>query len=649
MKIHHIIYIGIALLCLGSCRMSTPASNIAGALSQAGSNRDELFQVIQHYQNEEDSLKLKAAIFLVENMTDKLYFSGKIVDEYHTFIDSIYQIQEAEYDISTIYNKFKEGSKYLHEELIINQDVQNLSANYLIDNIEESFAVWNKPWNKHLRFEDFCEFILPYRVGREIPEIWRHLYRERFELLLQSDSIKTAKQACEAINNELIKLPIHIATTSILPIHLCPRILINIKFGLCIDYANFAVYAMRASGIPVAIETIPHWGHKNNGHTFNMVYDNDKTSFDFSGAEENPSKHLIRFKNEIPKVYRKTFGKQSNSLAVLRGNEDIPLFFKNACMMDVTSNYPFIGARDIVVPIPTKIKRKFAYLCIFDPNGWMPVGWGNIVEDKAFFHAIGPNIIYHTALYADGKLELVGNPFLLDTLGHIAYYTPKPETMDYVLERKNPEPTFLAYLPSLMRGCQFQGSNELEFKDAVTLHKIDKEPNFKYITVASQSSMPVKYVRYQASDKTRGNMGEVEFYSTDSDKPLGGKVVGNYKPSIFYPQYGADVLFDGDPLTFFHSSDTLSWGGLELEEPTIISKIRFIIRNDDNGIRKGHEYELFYMENGNWKSLGKRLATEDDKLFYEQIPKNALCWLRNYTKGTEERIFEIKNNTIIWH
>lgn len=650
MNTHHIIgYIGISLLLLGSCRMPTPTPGVEEALSKAGSNRNELFQVIKHYQKGTDSLKLKAAIFLIENMTDKSYYTGKAVDEYYTFIDSIYQIRQEEYDIPAIYEEFGGKAKFLKEKPTINLDVKTLSADYLIENIEEAFAVWNRPWNQHLNFEEFCEFILPYRVGSEIPETWRQLYKERFAAILQSDTIQTAKQACTAINNELIKLPIHIATTSILPINLRPSTLANLKFGLCGDYANLAVYAMRASGIPVAIETVPHWGRGNNSHVFNVVYDNNHILYDFSGAEQNPDEHLIRFKNNIPKVYQNTFGKQISSLAILHENEDIPDFFKNPYMKDVTGNHSLIKAKDITIMLPNKTKRKFAYLCVFDPKGWTPVAWGNITEDKVTFQAVGPNIIYQTALYTDKKLELVGDPFLLDTLGQISYYTPQLEKMNYTLERKNPKPGNLDYLPPLMLGCKFQGADNPEFKNAITLYTITKEPDLKYITVVSENTTPVKYVRYQASDKTWGNMAEVEFYSADSDSPVKGKVISDYEPSIYYPRNGAEMLFDGDPLTFFHSNDTLSWGGLELEKPTAISKIRFIIRNDDNGIRKGHEYELYYMSHGNWQSLGKLLGSEDDKLFYSQLPIGALYWLRDYTKGKEERIFEIKDNTIIWH
>lgn len=650
MNLHPILLcIELSLFLFAGCRMQTADPDLEKALSQAGNNREEIFQVIRHYQEGKDSLKLKAAFYLLSNMADKCYLSGKVVDEYYTFIDSIYQIRKEEYDIPAIYEEFEKEAVYLQDKPTVNQDLQTLSADYLIENIEEAFAVWNRPWNKHLSFEEFCEYILPYRIGAEIPETWRSLYRERFERLLQSDTIQTAKEACTAINNELISLPIHIATTSILPIDLRPTTLANLKFGLCGDYAHLAVYAMRALGIPVGVASVPHWGRGNNGHLFNIVYENDGTLHDFSGAEQNPDEHLMRFKNEIPKVYQETFGKQKHSLAMLHGKEDIPDFFKNPYLKDITADYPFIEAKNITLPLPATTNRKFAYLCVFDPRGWIPIAWGNIQEDKASFKAMGPNIVYHTALYKNGKLDLVGDPFLLDTLGHISYYAPQSATMNYVLERKNPQAKNLAYLPPLMVGCRFEGADNPEFVHPVLLHTITEAPDFKYITVSSENMTPVKYVRYQASDQTWGNMAEVEFYGSDADVPLKGKLIGRYQPSIYYPRYGVEMLFDGDPLTFFHSQDTLSWGGLELEQSATISKIRYIIRNDDNGIRKGHEYELFYMSEGVWKSLGKQIAKEDDQLLYGKIPKGALYWLRDYTKGHEERIFEIKNNIITWH
>lgn len=108
-------------------------------------------------------------------------------------------------------------------------------------------------------------------------------------------------------------------------------------------------------------------------------------------------------------------------------------------------------------------------------------------------------------------------------------------------------------------------------------------------------------------------------------------------------------MFDGDPLSFFHTNDTLSWGGLELKQQACVNKIRYLIRNDDNGIRKGHLYELFYCKDGVWTSLGKKRAILDDELIYKNVPQGALLWLRDLTKGQEERIFEYKNKKVYWY
>lgn len=59
----------LLVLVLYSCGRQT---NLELALEEAGENRLELLKVIDHYQNVDnsDSLKLKAALFLIENMRE---------------------------------------------------------------------------------------------------------------------------------------------------------------------------------------------------------------------------------------------------------------------------------------------------------------------------------------------------------------------------------------------------------------------------------------------------------------------------------------------------------------------------------------------------------------------------------------------------
>jgi len=42
----------------------------------SGSNREELEKVIAHFKKDPDSLKLKATIFLLSNMDDKIHYKG---------------------------------------------------------------------------------------------------------------------------------------------------------------------------------------------------------------------------------------------------------------------------------------------------------------------------------------------------------------------------------------------------------------------------------------------------------------------------------------------------------------------------------------------------------------------------------------------
>jgi hypothetical protein len=59
-------------------------------------------------------------------------------------------------------------------DLVIKADVTDITAAYLISNIELAFKVWHEmPWGKDIPFDVFCEEILPYRVSAEPLENWR--------------------------------------------------------------------------------------------------------------------------------------------------------------------------------------------------------------------------------------------------------------------------------------------------------------------------------------------------------------------------------------------------------------------------------------------------------------------------------------------
>ncbi len=71
------------------------------------------------------------------------------------------------------------------------------------------------------------------------------------------------------------------------------------------------------------------------------------------------------------------------------------------------------------------------------------------------------------------------------------------------------------------------------------------------------------------------------------------------------------------------------------------------ILGTDYFIHVGDLYELYYYSSCGWKSLGKQRA-DDFQLIYE-VPANALLWLRNISRGNEERIFVYKKGKQIWY
>ena len=60
-------------------------------------------------------------------------------------------------------------------------DIETVKAHLLIENIDLAFKAFEEqPWKDEVSFDDFCEYILPYRVGDEKPEYLRKEFYETF-------------------------------------------------------------------------------------------------------------------------------------------------------------------------------------------------------------------------------------------------------------------------------------------------------------------------------------------------------------------------------------------------------------------------------------------------------------------------------------
>ena len=441
-----IIYGIISLALLQGCSSGDPDS-VGLALKKAGANRHELEKVLDHYRHDEDSLRLKAAWFLISNMDGRHSFKGELPDSY----DSLFR---------TAHEKIRSGDTYIHwdslEKSILSggpdqiapaPDLENIRSEYLISNIDKAFESWHKPMARHLTFGEFCEYLLPYRIADEPLEDWRKIALDKYGKLIDSAQKNAGyNDGCDIINTELMK---HYQIGFGAPVH-CPytrplQDLMLMQAGSCTDAAEMTTQIMRAGGVPVGIDFIPNWGNSDLGHSWN-VFLSDHKDLPFMGTESNPGLTKLGYfrKNTIfrrlPKVYRQTFAIQQDRVSFLAANHnDVPDFFQNVNMIDVTSQYTPVTAVHIQLNKITEEDRS-AYLCVFDNKAWRPVGFTALQGNDAVFKDMGRGIVYLPMYYRHKTYTPAGDPFLLDQKGALSSFVADTSLKrTTTLSRKYPE------------------------------------------------------------------------------------------------------------------------------------------------------------------------------------------------------------------
>ncbi|MBN1181177.1 MAG: transglutaminase domain-containing protein [Bacteroidales bacterium] len=647
----------IALASLSNSCTYVPIE-VRKVLKRASSNRAELQAVINHYQSPCDSLKLKAAFFLISNMEDKYSVSSDILDEYYKILTEVNTLKRNSISndslnkivISKIdsINRFKGGINYAN--LKIEQDLFTVTSEFLISNIDHAFMVWEKPWARHVNFKDFCEFILPYRIHNEPLSDWReHFYNE---LISFQDSVKdksNPKELVLKISDFLYKKWNHFNSYSgkgfypdLIEMEKC-------NGGDC-NYRYFLFTGMcRSIGLPVAIESTPQWTTSTKGHAWNVVLDIDNSLRPFNGGEDN---RRFYDKNFVPlgdgslvctKVYRQTFAQQKTSLPFFaKIDNSTPEIFRSTDLLDVTENYGF-NKTECIIKIDKKYNNKVIYLFAFDyGESLKAVAWSKVKNNSANFGFVGLPAFYIPAVYIDNTVRFVHNPLVLPVdEKHRHEYAPKLDVTGKVKLYRKYYLTgeFVEYAKGMLGGI-FEGSNKPDFSDAEVLYSVDKiAKGFEEVKIESLNKY--RYFRYLSNELNDVRVAEIEFWGIDDDseeKKLLGEILG-FTPKVDYLNDTKFAnAFDDNIRTNFNANRG-SWVGIDLGQnrKARITRIWFLPRNNYNEIEKGHNYELLYLADG-WKSLGTQVA-DKHYIEYDDVPKDALLLLKDLTEGREERVF----------
>lgn len=119
-------------------------SELNQALDLAGGNKQELEKVLNHYrQNSSDSLKYKAAVFLIKNMPYHFYYAP--INDFDAAFDSIQNYPKGviRRDVfENILDSVYKVSNSRKTELIF--DIESLKSDFIINNIELAFKAWLK-------------------------------------------------------------------------------------------------------------------------------------------------------------------------------------------------------------------------------------------------------------------------------------------------------------------------------------------------------------------------------------------------------------------------------------------------------------------------------------------------------------------------
>ncbi len=630
-----------------SCKLDVP-KKVRVSLVASKNNRPELERVIAHYKATNDSLKLKAAYFLIENLGEHFFFRSDVLDNYNRVFD---HIGTMDYWHKKLYMDSIKMVFGPLEDLNTSNDIDVITSQELIENIDMAFFVWKTyPWTKDLTFSQFCSYILPYRSSNEPLNRWRKNLNSKYKWILDSvNNLTKLEDVCTIVNNEMKGwFQYHLLGTNF-PGGISINNIIKGKSGICTDMSNLAVYVMRSVGIPVTADYTPQWGNKGVGHSWNALITPNEKTIKFMGAESSPGEGSEYWTDEKPaKIFRRTFKIQNNSLLANELVVNVPPYLRSKLIIDVTKEYVPVSDVALELKSDSLSNYKNVFLCVFNNQSWNAIDWSKINGNKGSFKNLGREVVYMPMFYSSYNYHPAAMPFLITKEGNIQILKPDTKRKRTVyLYRKYPLFSNMIKYANDMIGGKFQGSKTSDFKDAIELFTISKTPNQYLNTINLKNAVKFRYVRYYPLQKSdQCNIAEVEFLNGHSR--LKGNLIGTDTAYVEGSTTLAKNAFDEDWNSYFaknHTGET--WVGLDFGSPVKITSLKYLPRNDTNMILVGDNYELFYWDNA-WISLGSQTG-KNDHLVYNNAPENSLFLLRNLTRGKEERIFTIKDGQqIFW-
>lgn len=654
--------IGILLMLLcsfASCVRQDEKVN--EALSLAGENRVELEKVLDYYKN--DSLKLEAARFLIGNMPGAYGVDSQALMDCRTFYENYDLLaQEYDYQITTEWGQ-KVDSLWKHFETThkvtqaICNDVNVMTAGELIGEIELAFKAWkSNVYSQGSSFEDFCEYVLPYR---RLNGLIIDNARQKFYSRHHQDYFVHAGRSWEQETDSLLYQYHHLTHSGFwgTQIPLWSAVTFEeLRHGLCMQRCWYNSLLLSSLGMPVAIDFVPAWGNRNNSHTWNVIlldgqsyafeafWDNDR--WKYKRIYNNRTKDELWGKFRLPKVYRYTYSNHIGGPLADRevDRADIPTLFCNIKQKDVSAEY--FETVDVTVELTETAPKgaKYAYLAVWGYQDWHPVQWGKIEDGKVVFRGMGKDIVYLPMYFQNGVNVPAAPAFRLKEDGQIEKLISCKDYEQVAVRLATGAPAYdknREYLGSMrgLRVMAMQAGNQ-EQEVCVWTDSMSLERTCQPVSV----NKAVRYIRLQLPSDSIA-LGELAFY-TKKGRIKDAKIMTPLK--AVRSNETIEMLTDGIDATAYCGKAPNGVVDIDLGKDYQLTAIGLAPYLGAE-LFPPDEFELFYWK-GRWMSLGHKPANNSGYLVFDNIPRRVLLMLKNcrWEGKSSERIFVYEDGVALW-
>lgn len=429
------------------------------ALESSGTNRSELEAVLDHYRSADKELK-KAVSCLISSLPGHYSYSGDSIQDYYRYAYNVLSDSSLTPEQQRDMLRDISDSLYSHLAGQTVPDAQVVRADFLIHSIDLAYSQWkNCPWAVQVTFQDFLDYMLPYKAV-ELQELdyWRDTLYNRYSKDLEHPVVNdveynTTMGIADYIRSTFIERTGRYGLYNRSGLPLMSAELYPIQtFGDIPDYALSGCLALRAGGIPVALDETPV-GSRDVAATrwFTVLGDNGEQWWSEWDLSTTIGAGFFPYERG-PKVYRNTLLINPDRLEYERKSKH-PLHF-DMCKADITDQYFITSDLDIrITPSQRKlIHDRYAYIAsavrvkdvladtvITGSHAWQIVDFGKVSSKKIHFSRMGREVMYQLFVYDGDSIVEFMDPFILNKSGNIETITAdsaKSEMLDYL--RNNP-------------------------------------------------------------------------------------------------------------------------------------------------------------------------------------------------------------------